>query len=111
MSMGALKPGVIGDTCDTRVIELVGLDANALDTVVTIQGHFTRGPLGPYTVTGTVNSSPLSKVNIPVGTFLALATTIPGTWEVEVELDTGLSTELTFPGGTPSTFPVRGQIG
>ena len=110
--MAALHDGVIGDTGDVRVVTLVGLASGGSAAATTIQGHFKRGAL-LVTVTGTDNTddATLEQVDIPVGTFLAHADCVVGTWQFEVELDSGLPGELTFPQAGPSSIKVRGQLG
>jgi len=103
--LNRMNTGVLGDSGDTRVVELTGI-AN-LDSITTVEVDIWAPGVDKTATACTVAVSADRTINAPVGTFLAGAKAKEGTWSLEIVLDRGLATELTFPAERPAAFPVR----
>lgn len=97
-----LRPAVVGDSADTRTIELTGIE-NIAD-VSTFAGYVWRPGIARATVTVTLDDADANTVSAALGPWLTSAAT-PGDWYFEIEAD-----GITWPGARrPARLSVRAE--
>lgn len=97
-----LRPAVVGDSADTRIVELTGID-NIAD-VSEWQGWVWRSGVARAAIPVALADADANTVTVDLGTWLADAAT-PGEWWFEIEAD-----GVTWPGSRrPARLTVRNQ--
>lgn len=103
-SPNRLTGAVVGDSGDTRIIRIDGVDD--LDAVSAARAFVWKPGVAPATLTAAVVDATARTVSVELGTWLQNTATA-GDWLFEIELDTA-SSSLTWP-STPATLHVRAE--
>lgn len=98
---------VAGDTGDTLVAELTGVDS--LSSATAVEAHVSRMDIAAATLTASVLSASARTITVALGAWLQ-NTAVAGEYDLEYEVTFASGAKLTWPEGTPDTLIVRAAV-